>query len=115
MGNGIDHSVVLMLTRSPSVLNPEPFDRRDLTPEAPASDRVAFANASPVEKLPFSSISFVNDLATYTTPALLSTMIAVATPTSGSDDEHVPVPTSGATGRGVVMGAVAIGIAIALQ
>ncbi|CRK31825.1 hypothetical protein BN1723_014559 [Verticillium longisporum] len=102
--NGVAHII-------DSVLNLEVFDRNTLTPSAPAADRVAFPNASPVSKLPFSSVSFGNDLATYTTPALLSTMAAVATPTpEGEATSGAPetVPTAGAAGRGAV-GALAVG------
>jgi hypothetical protein len=68
-----------------SVLSPGEFDRASLKPSAPASERLAFPNATAVSDLPFSSISFIGDLMQYTsTPVLLQTMAAVAVPTSTS-------------------------------
>jgi hypothetical protein len=97
-----------------NVLNVEPFDRASLTPSASAADRVAYAGASTVSELPFSSVTFLDDLATYTTPALLSTMIAIVTPTPEAETTTSgaePVPTAGAVGRNVggalAMGAIA--------
>ncbi|KAI8933658.1 hypothetical protein NX059_009379 [Plenodomus lindquistii] len=51
---------------------PGPFDRASLKPDAPASERLAFPNATPVSQLPFSTVSFGGDLITFTTtPELL--------------------------------------------
>jgi hypothetical protein len=62
------------------VLSPGDFDRASLTPDAPASERLAFANASPVSSLPFSTTAFAFDTMTYTTtPVLLETVATVAT------------------------------------
>ncbi|KAF2853619.1 Fasciclin-domain-containing protein [Plenodomus tracheiphilus IPT5] len=72
--NGVAHVI-------DSVIAPGPFDRASLRPAAPASERLAFPNASSVSKLPFSTVSFGDDLMTYTTtPELLKTVVAVATP-----------------------------------
>lgn len=90
-----------------SVLSPEDFDRADLTPDAPAAERIAYPGVSEVDELPFSSVSFGNDLATYTTPALLSTMIAVATPTPVGEDG---AEQAGAAGVGL-NGVLAVGAA----
>ncbi|KAH6691675.1 FAS1 domain-containing protein [Plectosphaerella plurivora] len=105
--NGVAHII-------DNVLNVEPFDRASLTPSAPAADRIAFTGASPVSELPFSSVTFFDDVTTYTTPALLSTMIAVVTPTpeaEATSSGFEAVPTAGAAGRGVggalAMGAIA--------
>ncbi|KAL0939233.1 beta-ig-h3 fasciclin [Colletotrichum truncatum] len=110
--NGIAHVI-------DSVLSPAPFDRASLEPSAPAADRVAFPNATSVSSLPFSTVSFATDLMTYTTtPRLLQTVAAVATPatnaTTTASNRPVPVPT-GAAG-GLLPGAVwalsaAVGIA----
>ncbi|KAF5020955.1 hypothetical protein F66182_7001 [Fusarium sp. NRRL 66182] len=108
--NGVAHVI-------DGVLNPAdaPFDRSDLEPAADATDRVAFPDASPVSRLPFSAISFGTDTATYSTPALLRTLAAVdvdalasattaatatATSTSGEEtpaatEEATPVATAG--------------------
>ncbi|KAK0383985.1 hypothetical protein NLU13_8074 [Sarocladium strictum] len=68
------------------VLNPSnaPFNRAGIKPEADASDRVAFPDASAVSKLPFSSISYADNSATYSTPELLKTMLAVDPKTSAT-------------------------------
>jgi hypothetical protein len=64
-----------------SVLAPGDFDRASIKPSAPASERVAFPNATSVATLPFSSVSFATDLEAYTTtPELLKTYAAVPTP-----------------------------------
>lgn len=102
--NGIAHVI-------DSVLSPlgGDFDRASsLTPSKPASERVAFAGASPVSQLPFSSISFDGDLMAYTTtPVLLQTMAAVAAASSSSSApanataSSAPAPTpSFTTGSG---------------
>ncbi|ETS76078.1 hypothetical protein PFICI_11465 [Pestalotiopsis fici W106-1] len=76
--NGIAHVI-------DSVLNPEDFDRASLEPAAPASDRLAFPNASPVSSLSFSTTAFAFDTMTYTTtPVLLETVATVATQLSAS-------------------------------
>ncbi|KAK7932700.1 hypothetical protein PG985_003412 [Apiospora marii] len=103
--NGVAHVI-------DSVLSPlgGDFDRASsLTPSKPASERLAFAGASAVSKLPFSSISFGGDLMGYTTtPVLLQTMAAVATTASSSSaaatnatTSSVPVPTPPTTGAGI--------------
>ncbi|KAF2120026.1 FAS1 domain-containing protein [Lophiotrema nucula] len=74
--NGVVHVI-------DSVLAPGDFDRTSLEPSAPASERLAFPNASFVSALPFSSVAFAGDLMTYTTtPVLLQTVAAVPTPLS---------------------------------
>ncbi|KAF3020911.1 hypothetical protein E8E14_001386 [Neopestalotiopsis sp. 37M] len=93
--NGIAHVV-------DSVLSPGDFDRASLTPDAPASERLAFANASPVSSLPFSTTAFAFDTMTYTTtPVLLETVATVATAlastataTSMPNGTSTPVTTS---------------------
>jgi hypothetical protein len=67
----------------PSVLSPGIFDRSSLQAAKPASQRVAYANASSVSAaLPFTSLAFAGDQMTYSfTPTLLQTVAAVATPT----------------------------------
>lgn len=102
----------------------EPFDRASLEPEAPASDRVAFDGATAVSALPFTSASlaFGGDLMTFTTtPELLKTVAALATPTAGANATKTgsPIETfTGAAGAllpgaGLALGA-AVGIAAAL-
>ncbi|RBA17786.1 hypothetical protein FPRO05_11501 [Fusarium proliferatum] len=56
--NGVAHVI-------DGVLNPadDPFDRADLKPAAEADDRLAFPDATPVSKLPFSVISYADDTA----------------------------------------------------
>ncbi|KAH6657523.1 FAS1 domain-containing protein [Truncatella angustata] len=110
--NGIAHVI-------DSVLSPGHFDRASLEPSAPASERLAFPNASSVSSLPFSSVAFSTDLMTYTaTPVLLQTVATVATPLAGAttttSSQPIPVPTG--TGIGlfphvVLALSVAIGIA----
>ncbi|KAH9880715.1 hypothetical protein IAQ61_001009 [Plenodomus lingam] len=57
-------------------------DRASLEPDAPGSKRLAFPNASAVLQLPFFTVSFGDDSMKYTTtPKLLKTVAAVATPT----------------------------------
>ncbi|KAK7186440.1 hypothetical protein DPSP01_002127 [Paraphaeosphaeria sporulosa] len=97
--NGIAHEI-------DAVLNPGDFDRASLKPSAPASERIAFPSAAavPISELPFSSIAFQGDQETYTkTPALLQTMIAVPTSTSGAattgaatGTQSTPTPTGAA-------------------
>ncbi|KAJ4268853.1 hypothetical protein NW762_002923 [Fusarium torreyae] len=72
--NGVAHVI-------DGVLNPadDPFDRADLEPAADATDRLAFPDASPVSKLPFSVVSYATESETYTTPELLRTIAAVDT------------------------------------
>jgi hypothetical protein len=68
-----------------SVLAPGNFSRDSLQPSAPAVSRVAFPGASAVSHLPLASadLSFFGDLMTYsTTPELLKTVAALATPTA---------------------------------
>lgn len=109
----------VLLTFLLSVLNPSdaPFDRDDIKSEAKPTDRLAFADASPVSKLPFSSISYAADDATYTTPALLKTLIAVdvsalATPTGGPDAKSTPTGEAGTVSTGAGSRLVASGAAI---
>jgi hypothetical protein len=108
-----------------SVLSPlAPFDRASLEPSAPASDRVAFEGATSVSELPFSSASlaFGGDLMTYTTtPELLKTVAAVATPTTSVNATTTGSPMSTYTGgaMGMLPGAGmalagAVGVAAAL-
>ncbi|KAK7993019.1 hypothetical protein PG988_001813 [Apiospora saccharicola] len=97
--NGVAHVI-------DSVLSPlgGPFNRASsLTPSKPASERLAFAGASPASKLPFSSVSFEGDLMTYTTtPVLLQTMAAVATAAANATTASAPGPTSPlVTGAGI--------------
>ena len=109
-----------------SVLSPAPFDRASLKPSVPASDRVAFPNASAVSSFPLASASlaFGGDLMTYTTtPELLKTVAAVATATATANTTSVtssrtgvPVATFTGAASGVVPGtgvalAVVVGIA----
>ncbi|KAE8863869.1 hypothetical protein PTNB29_03833 [Pyrenophora teres f. teres] len=116
--NGVAHVI-------DSVLSPlQPFDRASLEPSAPASDRVAFDGATSVSALPFTSasIAFAGDLMTFTTtPELLKTVAAVATPTAvanatrtGSPMETFTGAASGLLpGAGLALGA-AVGIAAGL-
>ncbi|EFQ94139.1 hypothetical protein CFE70_004908 [Pyrenophora teres f. teres 0-1] len=116
--NGVAHVI-------DSVLSPlQPFDRASLEPSAPASDRVAFDGATSVSALPFTSASlaFAGDLMTFTTtPELLKTVAAVATPTAvanatrtGSPMETFTGAASGLLpGAGLALGA-AVGIAAGL-
>ncbi|KAK8051646.1 hypothetical protein PG993_003031 [Apiospora rasikravindrae] len=79
------------------------FDRASLTPSKLASERLAFAGASPVSKLPFSSVSFDGDLMAYTTtPVLLQTVAAVATASATANATASSAPTSPpVTGDGI--------------
>ena len=86
-----------------SVLSPAPFDRASLNPYAPASQRLAFPNASAVSVLPFSSVvnPFFGDQMTYTTtPRLLQTVAAVATPRGNANvtTSRSAMPTATETG-----------------
>ncbi|KAL1591689.1 hypothetical protein SLS60_011688 [Paraconiothyrium brasiliense] len=118
--NGIAHVI-------DSVLSPGEFNRDSLTPSANASERVAFPSASsvPISELPFSSIAFQGDQETYsTTPALLQTWIAAATPTSGASTtgngsgQSTPAPTGqqqqfpGAASGLVPVAAMALSVAV---
>ncbi|CAA9961532.1 FAS1 domain-containing protein [Pyrenophora teres f. maculata] len=116
--NGVAHVI-------DSVLSPlQPFDRASLSPSAPASDRVAFDGATSVSALPFTSASlaFAGDLMTFTTtPELLKTVAAVATPTAGANATRTGSPMETFTGAasgllpgaGLALGA-AVGIAAGL-
>jgi hypothetical protein len=56
-----------------------------LKPAAPASEHLAFPNASSRQNLPFSNYAFEFDQITYTTtPVLLQTYAAVATPSASA-------------------------------
>lgn len=120
-------------TDNNSVLNPadDPFDRADLKPAAEADDRLAFPDATPVSKLPFSVISYADDSQpTYTTPELLKTLKAIdvsalATATATADattgaGETTPTPTgvtpvvNSANSKFVAGGASAFAVLIAL-
>ncbi|KAJ4301398.1 hypothetical protein N0V90_003490 [Kalmusia sp. IMI 367209] len=94
--NGIAHVI-------DSVLSPGEFDRASLKPSAPASERLAFPNASSVSKLPFSSVAFATDRMGYTTtPALLQTVAAVATPVaSATTTSSQPGPEYTGAGSGL--------------
>ncbi|KFA47803.1 hypothetical protein S40293_09043 [Stachybotrys chartarum IBT 40293] len=112
--NGIAHVI-------DSVLVPGEFDRASLEPSAPASDRLSFPDATPVSSLPFSSVSFEFDIMTYTTtPELLRTLIAVATPeseatTSAVESFPTPAPTPTGAGSGLFPGSIfALSIAIGI-
>jgi hypothetical protein len=100
-------SPLYTLTSLSSVLSPlAPFDRASLDPSAPASDRVAFDGATSVSELPFASASlaFGGDLMTFTTtPELLKTVAAVATPTSGVDATTTGSPMETYTGAAMAM------------
>ncbi|SPJ73087.1 uncharacterized protein FTOL_02816 [Fusarium torulosum] len=94
--NGVAHVI-------DTVLNPAdaPFDRADLEPAADATDRLAFPDATPVSKLPFSVISYASESETYTTPELLRTMkvvdvsaLATATADATSADGAAATPTA---------------------
>ena len=100
------------------------FDRASLEPSAPASDRVAFDGATSISVLPFTSASlaFAGDLMTFTTtPELLKTVAALATPTAGADATKTKPPMDTFTGAanallpgaGLALGA-AVGIAAGL-
>lgn len=70
-----------------SVLAPGEFDRASLQPSAPAASCVGFPGASAVSHLPLASASlaFFGDVMTYsTTPELLKTVAALATPTAAA-------------------------------
>ncbi|KAL1798854.1 hypothetical protein ACET3X_002891 [Alternaria dauci] len=107
--NGVAHVI-------DGVLNPlAPFERASLEPSAPPADRVAFEDATSVSELPFSSASlaFGGDLMTYTTtPELLKTVAAVATPTAAVNATTTGLPMATYTGgaMGMLPGA---GVAIA--
>ncbi|CVL13615.1 uncharacterized protein FPRN_05038 [Fusarium proliferatum] len=124
--NGVAHVI-------DGVLNPadDPFDRADLKPAAEADDRLAFPDATPVSKLPFSVISYADDSQpTYTTPELLKTLKAIdvsalATATATADaatgaGETTPTPTgvtpvvNAASSKFVAGGASAFAVLIAL-
>lgn len=102
-----------------SVLSPGDFDRASLEPATPASERLAFDNASSVSSLPFSTIAFAGDTMTYTTtPELLQTIAAVTTPSTAASvtttSQSTPIAT--ATGNGlfpcvVLALSVAVGVA----
>jgi hypothetical protein len=113
--NGVAHVI-------DSVLSPGKFDRANLKPNVPASERLAYPSASSVSSLPFSTISFEGDMMGYTsTPVLLKTMAAVPAQTSGAS--NVATSTASAsmamyTGAGSAMSpgagsalAAAVGIA----
>ncbi|CAI0641348.1 unnamed protein product [Colletotrichum noveboracense] len=113
--NGVAHVI-------DSVLSPGNFDRASLQPSKPASDRVAFPNASAVSSLPFSSVSFATDLMAYTTtPILLQTVAAVATPSANATattSQPVPVATGAASGLmpgAILVVSVAMGLAALLS
>jgi hypothetical protein len=82
----------------------------------PASERLAFPNASSLSSLPFSSVAFATDLMTYTTtPELLKTVAAVATHLANATitTSSQPVPIQTGTGSGLFPGAVlALSVAI---
>ncbi|KAG9254494.1 FAS1 domain-containing protein [Emericellopsis atlantica] len=101
LANGVAHII-------DGVLNPAdaPFDRADIMPEADASDRVAFENATPVSMLPFSTTT---PEMSYTTPELLQTYAAVAadgdmeaTMTSDMGGDSTGEPSSVPTDSGAV-------------
>ncbi|EDU42841.1 Secreted and surface protein containing fasciclin-like repeats [Pyrenophora tritici-repentis] len=116
--NGVAHVI-------DSVLSPlQPFDRASLKPAAPAADRVAFDGATSVSALPFTSASlaFAGDLMTFTTtPELLKTVAALATPTAAANATKTGSPMETFTGAasgllpgaGLALGA-AVGIAAGL-
>jgi len=102
----------------------EPFDRASLQPEAPASNRLAFDGATAVSALPFTtaSLAFGGDLMTFTTtPELLKTVAALATPTAGANATKTGSPMETFTGAagtllpgvGLAFGA-AVGVAAGL-
>ena len=100
-----------------SVLSPGDFDRAFFEPSAPVSERLAFPNASSVSSLPFSSVAFAGDLMTYTTtPVLLQTVAAFATPLANATitTSSGPAIATGA-GNGLFPGAVlAVSVAISI-
>ncbi|KAF2728816.1 FAS1 domain-containing protein [Polyplosphaeria fusca] len=112
--NGIAHVI-------DSVLSPGEFDRASLKPSANASERLAFPNATSVSSLPFTSVTFGGDLMTYTTtPELLQTVAAVATPTKGGNanmttSSGLPMATGAGSGLfpGVVL-ALSMAMAVAV-
>ncbi|KAF4923585.1 Fasciclin-like arabinogalactan protein [Colletotrichum viniferum] len=113
--NGVAHVI-------DSVLSPGNFDRASLQPSKPASERVAFPNASAVSSLPFSSVSFATDLMAFTTtPILLQTVAAVATPSANATaTTNQPVPVATGAASGLMPGAflvvsVAMGLAALLS
>jgi hypothetical protein len=88
---------VLLTHTLTSVLAPGDFDRASLSPSAPASERLAFPNATVVqlEDLPFTSVAFAGDTMTYmTTPVLLQTVAAVATSTAHPTMNNATMTTS---------------------
>lgn len=99
-------------------MSPGDFDQAFLEPSAPASERLAFPNASSVSSLPFSSVAFATDLMAYTsTPKLLQTVAAVATPLANATitTSSQPIPIQTGTGSGLFPGAVlALPIAICI-
>ncbi|KAI1874105.1 uncharacterized protein JN550_002684 [Neoarthrinium moseri] len=107
--NGVAHVI-------DSVLNPAQFDRGSLKPSAPASERVAFPNASPVSNLPFTSVSFAFDHMTYTTtPVLLQTVAAVPTASASATTTKSSSPTSVATGAGTgIFPSVVLALSVAM-
>ncbi|KAF1828203.1 Fasciclin-domain-containing protein [Decorospora gaudefroyi] len=98
--NGVAHVI-------DGVLSPlAPFDRAALDPAAPASDRLAFEGATSLSALPFTtaSLAFGGDLMTYTTtPELLKTVAAVATPTAGLTATTTGAPRETYTGAAMGM------------
>ncbi|KAI1868861.1 hypothetical protein JX265_006840 [Neoarthrinium moseri] len=107
--NGVAHVI-------DSVLNPAQFDRGSLKTSAPASERVAFPNASPVSNLPFTSVSFAFDHMTYTTtPVLLQTVAAVPTASASATTTKSSSPTSVATGAGTgIFPSVVLALSVAM-
>ena len=100
-----------------SVLSPGDFDRAFFEPSAPVSERLAFPNASSVSSLPFSSVAFAGDLMTYTTtPVLLQTVAAFATPLANATITTSSGPAIGTgAGNGLFPGAVlAVSVAISI-
>jgi hypothetical protein len=110
--NGVAHVI-------DAVVAPGPFDRNSLKPSAPATERLAFPNATKEEKLPFTSVAFAdlpNAMAYTSTPVLLKTMAAIATgsmatatPTSNltASPSGPGLPESTGAGSGLLPGAVA--------
>jgi hypothetical protein len=121
---------LVIYTNQTSVLNPAdaPFDRADLEPAADATDRLAFPDATPVSKLPFSVISYAAESETYTTPELLRTMkvidvsaLATATADATSTDEAAATPTgvtpvvNAASSKTIAGGASVMAVLVALM
>ena len=104
-------------------MSPGDFDRASLKPSAPASNRLAFPNASSVSRLPFTSVAFAMDTMTYTaTPELLKTVAAVATPLANatttmtiSSPTLPSLPIHTGTGSGIFPGmGLALSVALAI-